>query len=182
MKATGIVRRIDDLGRVVIPKEIRRTLRLPEGTALEIYTDREDAIILKKYSPMAEMGIFARQYCEALGQVFRHTILITDRDQVIAAAGPAKKDLLGQSISKELEEIILNRENVVMPKETKTPRPVCPGDKAEYTGQMIYPVISEGDAVGAVIFATKESGVSFGEAEQKAAACAAAFLGRQMEG
>lgn len=182
MKATGIVRRIDDLGRVVIPKEIRRTLRLPEGTALEIYTDREDAIILKKYSPVAELGAFAGLYCEVLGQVFGHTVLVTDRDRVIAAAGPHRKEFIGQSISRELEEIILNRENVNIPGERRTACPVCSGEKTEYTGQMIYPVISEGDAIGAVVFASKEAGIRFGEAEKKAAACAAAFLGRQIEG
>lgn len=179
MRATSIVRHIDDLGRVVIPKEIRRTMRLPEGTALEIYTDREDTIILKKYSPMAEMSLFAKQYCEALGQVFKHTILITDRDQVVAAVGPSRKEFQGQSISKELEDIIQNRENV-MTEKGKGARPVFRNDQLPYTGQMIYPVISEGDVIGAVIFASCEENAEFGEAERKAAACAAAFLGKQM--
>lgn len=98
MKATGIVRRIDDLGRVVIPKEIRRTLRLREGTPLEIFTDREGEIILKKYSPMMELTSFAVQYAEAMAQSTGLFVCITDRDQVIAVAGGAKKDLL-QKIS-----------------------------------------------------------------------------------
>ena len=99
MKATGIVRRIDDLGRVVVPKEIRRTLRLREGTPLEIFTDREGEIILKKYSPMAELGAFAKQYAEALAQTSGHAVYITDRDQVIAVAG-GKKELLLKPLSK----------------------------------------------------------------------------------
>ena len=111
MKATGIVRRIDDLGRVVIPKEIRRTLRLHEGVPMEIFTDREGEIILKKYSPMAEMGMFARQYAEALAQTSGRGVVITDRDQVIASAGTGCRDMAGKNISRELEQLIANREN-----------------------------------------------------------------------
>ena len=112
MKATGIVRRIDDLGRVVIPKEIRRTLRIREGDPLEIFTDREGEIILKKYSPIGEMGTFAKQYAESLAQVTGLMVCITDRDAVIAAAGGAKKDYMGKSISQELESMIQERENI----------------------------------------------------------------------
>ena len=102
MKATGIVRRIDDLGRVVIPKEIRRTLRLREGTPLEIFTDREGEIILKKYSPMVELTAFAGQYAEAMAQATGLMVCITDRDQIIAVSGGSKKDLLAKTISKQL--------------------------------------------------------------------------------
>ena len=99
MKATGIVRRIDDLGRVVIPKEIRRTLRLREGTPLEIFTDREGEIILKKYSPMVELTAIAGQYAEAMAQATGLMVCITDRDQIIAVSGGSKKDLLAKTIS-----------------------------------------------------------------------------------
>lgn len=109
MKATGIVRRIDDLGRVVIPKEIRRTLRLREGTPLEIFTDREGEIILKKYSPMVELTAFAAQYAEAMAQSTGLMVCITDRDQVIAVAGGPKKELLQKTISKQLEHAIGER-------------------------------------------------------------------------
>ena len=112
MKATGIVRRIDDLGRIVIPKEIRRTLRIREADPLEIFTDREGEIILKKYSPIGEMSTFARQYAESLSQVSGHVTLIADRDQFIAAAGGCKQ-LLGREISRELEEKMENREYVM---------------------------------------------------------------------
>ena len=104
VKATGIVRRIDDLGRVVIPKEIRRTLRIRESDPLEIFTDHEGAIILKKYSPIGELGSFAKQYAESLSQVSGHLALIADRDQIIAAAGSNSKQVLGKSVSKALEE------------------------------------------------------------------------------
>ena len=103
MKATGIVRRIDDLGRVVIPKEIRRTMRIRESEPLEIYTGKEGEIILKKYSPISEMTDFARQYAESLSQVSGRAVLVADRDQFIAVSGAAKS-MLGRGISKELED------------------------------------------------------------------------------
>lgn len=107
MKATGIVRRIDDLGRVVIPKEIRRTLRLREGTPLEIFTDREGEIILKKYSPMMELTSFAVQYAEAMAQSTGLFVCITDRDQVIAVAGGAKR-----TCSREISAVSWNRQSM----------------------------------------------------------------------
>ncbi len=126
MKATGIVRRIDDLGRIVIPKEIRRTLRIRESDPLEIFTDREGEIILKKYSPIGEMSTFARQYAESLAQVSGQMTLIADRDQFIAAAGGCKV-LLGKSISSQLEEAIERRENILASKGDKNFIPVSRG-------------------------------------------------------
>ena len=96
MKATGIVRRIDDLGRVVVPKEIRRTLRIREGDPLEIFTDREGEIILKKYSPIGELSQFARDYADALGQATGHTVAIADKDQFIVVSGGNRKELLAK--------------------------------------------------------------------------------------
>jgi stage V sporulation protein T len=92
VKATGIVRRIDDLGRIVVPKEIRRTLRIREGDPLEIFTDREGEIILKKYSPIGELGQFAGEYAESLAQTTGYLVLVTDCDHVIAASGSGKKE------------------------------------------------------------------------------------------
>lgn len=112
MKATGIVRRIDDLGRVVVPKEIRRTLRIREGDPMEIFTNRDGEIILKKYSPIGEIDSFAKQYAESLAQVSGYKILISDRDQIIAVAGGAKKELLGKNISTQLEKLINERDNL----------------------------------------------------------------------
>ena len=181
MKATGIVRRIDDLGRVVIPKEIRRTLRLREGTPLEIFTDREGEIILKKYSPMAELGSFARKYAESLAQTTGCVVCITDRDSVIAVAGGMKKDYIGKPISKQLETLILNRDTVALSKSDKDFITVMTGDTDEYQYQVIYPIISEGDAIGSVAILTKDTKGKMGDTEQKLAYTAAAFLGRQME-
>lgn len=182
MKATGIVRRIDDLGRVVIPKEIRRTLRLREGTPLEIFTDREGEIIFKKYSPMAELGAFSKQYAEALGYTLGHIVCIVDRDQIISATGSQKKELVGKQISKALEQKINNRESVYYPNVDKETIPLYVGEEGRYTAMIIQPIISEGDAIGAVILCSKEEKVKFSTAEEKAVSCAVAFLGRQMEG
>lgn len=181
MKATGIVRRIDDLGRVVIPKEIRRTLRLREGTPLEIFTDREGEIILKKYSPMAELSSFARQYAESLAQTTGCGICITDRDSIIAVAGGMKKDYVGKNISKQLETLILNRDTAAFSQSDKEFITLVSGDAEEYQNQVVYPIICEGDAIGSVALVNKDTKGKMGETEQKLAYTAAAFLGRQME-
>ncbi len=181
MKATGIVRRIDDLGRVVVPKEIRRTLRIREGDPLEIFTDREGEIILKKYSPIGELGQFAKQYADALAQTTGHIVVITDKDQFIAVAGTTKKDLLTKSISHDLEEAINERETIVASKDEKNYIHIMNDDDSEFAYQAVIPIISEGDAIGSVIFLTKEAKIKFGDLEIKLAATAANFLGRQME-
>lgn len=181
MKATGIVRRIDDLGRVVIPKEIRRTLRIREGDPLEIFTDKDGEIVLKKYSPIGELGTFAKQYAEALAQTTGHTICIVDKDQVIAVSGGSKKELYSKAISKGLENIIAERETVIASKDEKKFVNVINEDMDEYTAEVITPIICEGDAVGAVIMLTKGPKAKMGDVEHKLASSAAGFLGKQME-
>ena len=180
MKATGIVRRIDDLGRVVVPKEIRRTLRIREGDPLEIFTDREGEIILKKYSPIGELGIFAKQFAESMAQTTGHIAVISDRDQFIAMAGTAKKELLAKSISHELETLMTDRESVVAQKGDKSYIPIG-SEEDEYEQQVIAPIISEGDVIGSVMILSKDKKERFGNMELKIAGTAAAFLGRQME-
>ncbi|MFT4107303.1 MAG: stage V sporulation protein T [Lacrimispora sp.] len=182
MKATGIVRRIDDLGRVVIPKEIRRTLRLREGTPLEIFTDREGEIILKKYSPMVELTSFAVQYAEAMAQTTGLTVCISDRDQIIAVAGGSKKELLQKTISKPLETLINERTVVTAGKDEKGFISLTDESLEGVTAQVVAPIICEGDAIGAVALLSREPRVRFGEMETKLATTAAGFLGRQMEG
>ena len=113
MKATGIVRRIDDLGRVVIPKEIRRTLRIREGDPLEIFVDRDGEVILKKYSPISELGDFAKEYAEALYDSLGNPVLICDRDTYIAVAGGSKKEYLNKSVSELVEKIMEDRQSVI---------------------------------------------------------------------
>jgi AbrB family transcriptional regulator (stage V sporulation protein T) len=181
MKATGIVRRIDDLGRVVVPKEIRRTLRIREGDPLEIFTDREGEIILKKYSPIGELGIFAKQYAESLSQTTGHMVCITDRDAIIATAGGAKKDYYGKSISPQLEQLIQGRESRQASAGERQFVPVTQEEMDGIAMETICPVISEGDAIGSVILLGREGRSKMGEVEEKLAASAAGFLGKQME-
>ena len=180
MKATGIVRRIDDLGRVVIPKEIRRTLRIREGDPLEIFTDREGEIILKKYSPIGELGSFAKEYAESLAQTVGHITCIVDKDQIIAVSGGGKKEFLEKHISSAMENCINARSTVVAAKSDSNFVPVLDdGSTDSYNYQLIAPIISEGDALGAIIFLSPDK--KMGEIEGKLAQTAAGFLGKQME-
>ncbi len=181
MKATGIVRRIDDLGRVVIPKEIRRTLRLREGTPLEIFTDREGEIILKKYSPMMELTAFSGQYAEAMAQSSGLMVCITDRDQVVAVAGGPKKELLSKTISRELERVIMERETVQAATGDKRFLHLVPDEVEGLYAEVIVPIICEGDAIGSVALFSRDQRAKMGDTELKLAQTAAGFLGRQME-
>lgn len=155
MKATGIVRRIDDLGRVVIPKEIRRTLRIKEGTPLEIFTDREGEIILKKYSPIGELSLFAKEYAESLSHSTGMLSCITDHDQVVAAAGPGSKEFIGKLISSQLEAVINDREAKCLSARDRGKVPVVDEQPAPSTSQVIQPIIAAGDAIGSVILMGK---------------------------
>ena len=176
MKAPGIVRRIDDLGRVVVPKEIRRTLRIREGDPLEIFTDREGEIILKKYSPIGELGEFAKQYAESLAQTSGHMVCITDRDQIIAVSG-GKKNMIGKSISKQLEAAIQERETIIASKNDRSFIKIADDNFDEITGEVIFPIICEGDAIGSVILLSKDGKAKISDVEHKLAASAAGFLG-----
>lgn len=180
MKATGIVRRIDDLGRVVIPKEIRRMLRIREGDPLEIYTDKEGEVILKKYSMIGNLNTFASQYADSLAQTTGYIVAVSDMDSIIAASQGGKKELLNKAISKELEDAINERE-VILASCQDTRYCQISGETEKFSYQMIAPIICEGDAIGSVIILTKERRNVFGDTERKLAVAAAGFLGRQME-
>jgi len=182
LKATGIVRRIDDLGRVVIPKEIRRTLRIREGDPLEIFTDHDGQVILKKYSPIGELGNFAKEYAEALAQTTGLITCITDKDQIIAVSGGSKKELLDKNISKSLEKVIEERSVFTANKDEDKFIPITADENTgNFYSELIYPIISEGDVVGSVIFLSNEKNVVMGEVEKKLAQSASGFLGKQME-
>ena len=180
MKATGIVRRIDDLGRVVIPKEIRRTMRIREGDPLEIYTDRDGEVIFKKYSPIGELGNFALQYAETLSKTSGHPIAITDKDNIIAVSGVSKKEFVEKKISSELEKVMDEKSTFTLkPGETKR-IPIIDGiDK--YIASIISPIISEGDSIGSVIFVSDENGESMGEVEEKLEQAASGFVCKKTE-
>lgn len=181
MKATGIVRRIDDLGRVVIPKEIRRTLRIKEGTPLEIFTDREGEVILKKYSPIGELSIFAKEYVEALAQTTGMMACITDHDQVVAASGHGSREYEGKGISRELDRVIAEREMKCYYGEEKGKIALVENQKENKAGLIIQPIICAGDAIGSVALVGKSNGERPGNSEKMLVQTAAGFLGRQME-
>ena len=181
MKATGIVRRIDDLGRVVIPKEIRRTLRIKEGTPLEIFTDKEGEIILKKYSPIGELNLFAKEYAEALAQATGMIACITDHDQVVAAAGQRSREFAGKEISRELDRVISDREMRCFHSGERGKISLVENQKENAGAVIVQPIICAGDAIGSVVILAKDCKKKPGELEQKMALCAAGFLGRQME-
>lgn len=184
MKATGIVRRIDDLGRVVIPKEIRRTLRIREGDPLEIFTDREGGVILKKYSPIGELSDFAKEYAEALQQSIGRAVLICDKDMMIAVAGTPKKEYMDKRVSDDIERILSDRKTAVHNAKDGGKGFAIVSDEedgSEYSSQVISPIIAEGDAIGAVIIMSKEANVTMGDLERKLSETAASFLGKQME-
>lgn len=181
MKATGIVRHIDELGRLVIPKEIRKNLRIREGDPIEIYTDSEGKIVLKKYSPMGEMVTFAKQFSEILAKNTGHKVVVSDRDSVIAVSGGMSKDYIGKKISKAFENIIQEREVVNTSKKGR-PIPILEGE-TEFTGQqIIYPIMGDGEVIGSVVMMQKEGVGNLGDTEQKLVVVIAGFLGKQMEG
>lgn len=163
MKTTGIIRRIDDLGRVVIPKELRKTLRIKNGDSLEIFVDNED-IILKKYSPMESIEEAASKYVESFSQVIKHSVIVTDKNKVIAVSGPLKKRYLGKEISEFTERGIERRDSFVE-RQKKTFSFV---DGVEDFGYYSFSsIISEGDTIGSVIIISTESPIL--ESEEKMA-------------
>ncbi len=183
MKATGIVRRIDDLGRVVIPKEIRRTMRIREGDPLEIYTDREGEVIFKKYSPIGELASFAGQYAETLHKTCGLDVAICDRDAVIACAGISKKEYADKPLSEALESIIEGR-SLYTQNGQEDRKPLLREGGNHYIS-CAMPIISEGDLVGCVVSVRSDAAPTASplipDAEAKLIQTAAGFLGRQLE-
>jgi AbrB family transcriptional regulator (stage V sporulation protein T) len=179
MKATGIVRRIDDLGRVVIPKEIRRTLRIREGDPLEIFVDRDGEVILKKYSPIGELGDFAKEYAESLYESLNHITLISDRDNIIAVSGASKKDYLDKPIGTIVESCMEDRKTL---REVNTGEyEILRDNKEKISSYVIAPIIAGGDPIGAVILISKTETAKMGDLELKMVETAAGFLAKQME-
>ncbi|NLT58235.1 MAG: AbrB/MazE/SpoVT family DNA-binding domain-containing protein [Clostridiales bacterium] len=177
MKATGIVRRIDDLGRVVIPKEIRRTMRIREGEPLEIYTDRDGEVIFKKYSPVGELITVATGCAEALSKTSGHAVLVCDRDTVIVAAGIGKKELEGKIIGAEYETLMEARQTAARASGRRLP--VVIEDQPRSEPLVAAPIIADGDIIGSVVLLGEAA--SAGELEIKLTLTAAAFLAKQLE-
>jgi AbrB family transcriptional regulator (stage V sporulation protein T) len=187
MKATGIVRRVDDLGRIVIPKEIRRTLRIREGDPMEIFTDRDGEVIFKKYSPIGELADFATEYAEALHEAVPHTVLIVDRDEVTAVAGGTKKEYLNKQVSPAVEEIMGDRRSVVLNcvagmrciKQTLLAEEE--EDECRYAAAVVAPIVTCGDPIGAIILCSRDPAAHMGQLELKLAETGATFLAKQMD-
>ncbi len=185
MKATGIVRRIDDLGRVVIPKEIRRTMRIREGDPLEIYTDREGEVIFKKYSPIGELTEFASKYAETLHRAGSLSVMVCDRDAVIAVEGASKKEYLEKTVSAELDMLMRERKSYTYENGGEKRYPTV--DRGSCYISCAYPIVSDdGDVIGSVASLRSEDGKGDAslcgtETEKKLIVTAAAFLGKQLD-
>lgn len=179
MKATGIVRRIDDLGRVVIPKEIRRTLRIREGDPLEIYTATDGEVIFKKYSPVGELSTFASQYADVLSRISSMPTLVCDRDHVIAVSGVSKREYLERRVTSVLENYMENRRSYSA--HTNSVDEVQPVEGMDHPAAVIFPIIASGDVTGAVVMLKGDTIKIPTDTEIKLAQSAAAFLGKQME-
>jgi AbrB family transcriptional regulator (stage V sporulation protein T) len=183
LKATGIVRRIDDLGRVVIPKEIRRTLKIREGDPLEIYVDRGGEVILKKYSPIGELGDFAQEYADSLYESMGHISCIADRDTIIAVAGAPKKEFVNRPLSSAVERVMESRKSVLINNTAEHQYYEEADDMIgpRFANEVIAPIISEGDPIGAVVMGSRDPSVKMTDLELKLVETAASFLAKQME-
>lgn len=181
MKATGIVRRIDDLGRIVIPKEIRRTMRIREGDPMEIFTSREGEILLKKYSPVGELSEFAAGIAESIAQTLGELVCITDRDYVIAVAGAGKKEFEGRLLEAQLQTAIDKRLSQVVISDKNKFIKITPEDEKEYERQAFATILSNGDCIGSVIIISREKSNNSDDVLLQIAKTVATFLGKHME-
>lgn len=183
MKATGIVRRIDELGRVVIPKEIRRTLRIREGEPLEIYTENGGEVVLKKFSPIGEISAVAQDFSDSLYRTLGMAALVCDRDQVVACTGIAKKEVAEKPLSAELERLMNERRPAAMnAADGDRMIPVCAEDNpGRYTAQMVVPVVADGEVIGGIVLLSCDNGVRITDVERKVAETTSHIIGRQME-
>ena len=178
MKATGIVRRVDDLGRIVIPKEIRRTLRIREGDPLEIYTEKDGGVIFRKYSPMGDLLELSTQLCQSMAEQAGVAVAISDRDSIIALSGAPKKELLEKPCSSALARI-LDQRKVYCYAQSESLVPVSE-ENGKHHISVAAPILCQGDILGGVLLLAEQPTVPT-EAERKLAQTAAAFLGKQME-
>jgi AbrB family transcriptional regulator (stage V sporulation protein T) len=178
MKATGIVRRIDELGRIVIPKEIRKTLRIRQMDSIEIYTSGDDEIILKKYTPLGEIRTIAGHYAESMAKISGNIICVTDKENVVAVSGGGKKELESALVSKQLLSAMADRRSILAANTDADYVPVTGAVERIYAWQVISPIISDADVLGCVIMLGKDG--KYGTTEEKMVAVAADFMGRYL--
>jgi AbrB family transcriptional regulator (stage V sporulation protein T) len=182
MKATGIIRRIDELGRIVIPKEIRKSLRMREGTPIEIFMGENEQIVLKKYSPLNELKDFSKEAVEAIFASLEHPTLLVDKDEVLHVAGVRKTEYINKTIGLEVEKIIANRKPTLLnKKENASMCALIKDDQNEYSAQLIVPIHASGDTYGAIILFEKDENAEFTIADGKAVSLLANFLAKQFE-
>jgi len=179
MKATGIVRRVDDLGRIVIPKEIRRTLKIREGDPLEIYTEKDGGVIFRKYSPMGELQDFAAQICESIGANTGRIAAVSDRDAIIALSGAPRRELMDKPNSRELDKIMEGRKSYRYEFGGTKLRATETSDK--YHLGVAAPILSQGDLMGCVMLLMDEEDTPLAIEDQRLVQTVAGFLGKQME-
>ncbi|MDD4210868.1 MAG: stage V sporulation T C-terminal domain-containing protein [Clostridia bacterium] len=182
MKATGIIRRVDELGRIVIPKEIRKTLRMKEGSPIEIFMNDTGGIVLKKYSPLSELNDFAKEAVESIFMSVEHSTLLCDKDEILQVAGTNKTDYINKAISFEIEKIIADRKVTLSnKKEDATIYKLIKEDVNDYTSQIIAPINCSGDTLGAIIIFSKDLNTTLTLSEVKVATTMANFLAKRME-
>ena len=175
MKSTGVVRRVDDLGRIVIPKEIRRTLRIRDGESLEIFVDKE-MIALKKFSKMMDLDEVAKQLVDIMNSVINKNVFITDRDKFIAGSGSMRKKYLNKNISKFLENIMRERKSIIEQNNHGIELIDLENENLSY---IILPIIMNGDAIGLVIVLSDKNDISL--SDEKIATVVSQFLGKHIE-
>ncbi len=181
MQGTGIVRRIDELGRVVIPKEIRKTLRIKEGDPLEIYTDKEN-LVIKKYSPISSINDFVKIVADGIDELTEKVCVITDNDTVLYLSKGKMKDVIGKNITSNLEKVLNDRKSVVSSRvDGGTIIPIIEGFDLEIENQIIVPIISSGDCYGACILFDKDKSSRFKAEDVKIVQLGASFLSKQFE-
>jgi len=180
MKATGIIRRIDDLGRIVLPKEIRKSLKIKEGDMLEIYVQDSGIIMLEKYEPMDSLSKVADQYAESIADITGYTVCISTDSYVLSAAGPSKKEYLRKDLSGEVINI-LNERIAWNNKNDKVISIIKDDLKAKYSAQIVIPIIDDGDVIGSIILLSKDSNKHVGELDITIAKLATTLLTRQIE-
>lgn len=176
MRATGIVRRIDNLGRIVIPKEIRRTMHICEGDSLEIFVEATGEIIFKKYSTLGELGSFAKQYAEILSQVAAAPVIISDREKVVASSSNVQNSVIGKVVSKDFDQIIQSRKTYI----AKSDRVLYPIQGVDLKVLVCVPIISSGDLIGSILIADDNSGVVMSDTQVKLAQMIALIFDKQI--
>ena len=179
MKTTGIVRRIDDLGRLVIPKELRKTLRIKEGDPLEIYAS-EDVLMLKKYSPVVTISSYAQIIADGIQTITEKPCLITDGDTVIYASGNNYKDIIGKNLTNEMEQVLRDRKSIILNKSDGAKIiAVAENSQIDAENQIIVPMVAGGDCFGSIVLFDKDKSSRFSSVDVKLLQLGSSFLTAQ---